>query len=52
MKSQIPSSKSQTNLKIQIPKRSQLTTRLGVDYWDLELPWDLEVGSLGFSLWR
>jgi hypothetical protein len=45
-KSQIPSSKSQGNLKDQIPKPTSSAMLCNLGHWDLEFVW-----NLGFGYW-
>jgi len=46
MKFQIPSSKLQRNSKLQISKE---LGRAGIGIWNLELPWNLELGTWNFE---
>jgi hypothetical protein len=48
MKSQIPGSKSQTNLNSQVPKYLNRAVFLPAEYWSLKFPWTLGFGDWNF----
>src|SRR5438309_6631148 len=52
MKFQIPSSKSQTNLKSQVPKGLYRAVFLVPEHWNLKFSWSLDVGTWDLSLCR